>query len=72
VVSQLNSRLEGRAFESHPIVDGNGVKVMPGLIPARNHPIQVNSIIEKKENTGSQIGHTKNFFIYIMTVVTSQ
>jgi len=23
------------------------------------HPILVNSIIEKKENTGSQMGHTK-------------
>jgi len=26
------------------------------------HPILVTSIIEKKENTGSKIGHTKIFF----------
>jgi len=29
-------RLEGRGFESHPMLDGNGVKAMPGLIPAPN------------------------------------
>jgi len=23
----------GSKFESHPILDGNGVKAMPGLIP---------------------------------------
>jgi hypothetical protein len=26
------------------------------------HPILVHSIIEKKENTGSQMGHTKKIF----------
>jgi len=26
----------GRGFESHPILDENGVKAMPGLIPAPN------------------------------------
>jgi len=30
---------------------------MPGSIPAPNP--MVHSIIEKKENTGSQMGHTK-------------
>ena len=35
VVSILDSRLEGRGFESHPILilNGNGVKAMPGSIP---------------------------------------
>jgi len=33
VVSKL---MEGRGFESHPILDGNGVKSMPGSIPASN------------------------------------
>jgi hypothetical protein len=27
------------------------------------HPIQVHSIIEKKENTGSQMGHTKKIIL---------
>jgi len=35
-VSQLDSRLEGRGFKSHQILDGNGVKVMPGSIPTPN------------------------------------
>ena len=57
VISKLDSRSEGRGFESHPILDGNGVKAMPGSIPV--HPILVHSIHEKKENIGSQMGHTK-------------
>jgi hypothetical protein len=36
VVSKLDSRLEGLGFESHPILDGNVVKAMPGLIPTPN------------------------------------
>jgi len=36
VVSELDSGLEGHVLESHPILDGNGVKAMPGLIPAPN------------------------------------
>jgi len=36
VVSKLDSRLEGHGFESHPILDGNGVKAMPGSIPEPN------------------------------------
>ncbi len=37
-VSVLDSRLEGRGFELRPItiLDGNGVKAMPGLIPSPN------------------------------------
>jgi len=36
VVNVLDSRLEGCGFKSHPILDGNGVKAMPGLIPSPN------------------------------------
>jgi len=36
VVSKLDSRLEGRGFESRPILEGNVVKAMPGLIPTPN------------------------------------
>jgi len=36
VVSKLDSQFEGRGFKSHPILNGNGVKAMPGLIPAPN------------------------------------
>jgi len=28
--------LEGRVFDPHPMLDGSGVKAMPGLIPAPN------------------------------------
>jgi len=45
VVSVLDSWFEGHGFESHPIIDGNGVK------PCQNqflHPILVHSIIEKE------------------------
>jgi hypothetical protein len=41
------------------MLDGSGVKAMPGSIPAP----RVHSIIEKKENTGSQMGHTKKIFL---------
>jgi hypothetical protein len=33
---ELYSGLEGHVFELHPMLDGNGVKAMPGLIPAPN------------------------------------
>ncbi len=36
MVSKLDSQLEGGGFESHPILDGNGVKAMPGAILAPN------------------------------------
>jgi len=49
--------LEGCGFESHPILDGNGVKAMPPRLIL--HPILVHLIIGKKENIGSQMGHTK-------------
>jgi len=31
VVSKLNSQFEGRGFEFHPMLDGNGVKAMPWI-----------------------------------------
>ncbi len=36
MVSELESWLKGHGFESHSILDGNGVKGMPGSIPAPN------------------------------------
>ncbi len=36
VVSKLYSQFEGCGFESHPILDGNGVKTMQGSITAPN------------------------------------
>ncbi len=50
---KLDSRSKGRGFKSHPILDGNGVKTMPGRL---KYPILVHSLIEKKENTGGQMG----------------
>ncbi len=58
LVSKHDSRLEGCGFESHPTLDGNGVKAMPDKLL---HPVLVH-LIEKKEHVGSQMGHTK---IYI-------
>jgi len=49
--------LKGCGFESHPMLDGNGVKAMPGSIPAPNPGSLFNR--KKKENIGSQMGHTK-------------
>jgi len=51
--------LEGRGFESHPILDGNGVKAMPGSIPESNSGSFSNL---KERKYSSQMGHTKNFF----------
>jgi len=56
VVSALHSWLEGRGFKFCPILHWNGVKAIPGLIPAPN---LAHIIIEKKENIGSEMGHTK-------------
>jgi len=41
------------------------MEVVSGSIPAPRflHPILVHSIIEKKENTGSQMGHTKKIIL---------
>jgi len=60
VVCKLDSQLGGRGFETHPILDGNGVKAIPGSIPA---PYRVHTIIKKRENVGSQMGHTKKYFL---------
>ncbi len=56
VVSKLDSQLEGRGFKSHPILDGNGVKAMPGSFPTPNPGSFHNW---KERNTDSQMGHTK-------------
>jgi hypothetical protein len=40
--------LKGRGFESHPILDVNGVKTMPDRL---KYPFLVYSMIENKENT---------------------
>jgi len=36
VVSKPDSQLEGTGFKSHPMLDGNGVKVLPGSLTAPN------------------------------------
>jgi len=36
MVRELNSPSQGRGFESHPILEGNGFKAMPGSIPSPN------------------------------------
>ncbi len=46
MVSVLDSWLEGHGFKSCPIRDGNGVKAMPGSIPAPNSG---SSIIKKEK-----------------------
>jgi len=60
VDNKLDSRWKGGGWWvpilSHTRLDGNGVKAMPGWL---KYPILVHSIIEKKENTGNQMGHTK-------------
>jgi len=43
--------LEGRGIDPRPMLDGSGVKAM--------HPILFHSMLEEKENIGSQMGHTK-------------
>ncbi len=50
----------GRGFESHPILDGNGFKAMPGLIAVS---IMVKLSYENKETTGGQMGHTKKYLV---------
>jgi hypothetical protein len=40
------------------MLDGSGVKAMPGTIPTPNS----GSLWKNKENTGSQMGQTKNLF----------
>jgi len=47
VVIKLDSQLEGCGFESHPMLDGNSVKAMSGLIPAHN-PGSFNNEKERK------------------------
>ena len=53
--SEFDSRSKGSGFESHLILDGNGVKAMPGSIIVPNP----GSFKWKEKNTGSQMRHTK-------------
>jgi len=55
----LGSQSEGRGFDPRPMLEGSGVKAMPGSIPTPN-----SSSLQKKENTGSQMGHTKKKKIF--------
>ncbi len=55
MVSVLDSWLEGCGFESCPILDGNGVKAMPGSIPAPNS----GSFIENKKIKVDKWGTSK-------------
>jgi hypothetical protein len=59
VVSGLELRSKGCGFESclvlTKILDGNGLKAMPGSIPAPNS----GSFKKNKKNIGSQMGQTK-------------
>jgi hypothetical protein len=48
----------GLNLVSFKIVNGNGVKAMPGSIPAPNP----GSLYENKKNTARQMGHAKNIF----------
>ncbi len=45
--NKLDSRLEGRGFKSHQMIDGNGVKAMPRSIPEPN-PESFNNWKERK------------------------
>jgi hypothetical protein len=59
VVSGLDLQSKGCGFESRlvlsKILDGNGLKANPGLIPAPNS----GSFVEKnRKNMGSQMGQT--------------
>jgi len=57
VVSKPDSQLEGRGLKSHPILVEMVSKPCQDLFL---HPILVH-YIEKKENTGNQIGHSKKY-----------
>ncbi len=59
MVSALDSRLEGNGFDSHPKLDGKGVKAIPGSIPAPNSGSFSNG---KERKFGNQMVHTKNNF----------
>jgi len=54
-----HSAHDQKVMGSIPVLDGSGVKAMPGSIPTYT---QLWFIIEKKENTGSQMSHTKKIF----------
>jgi hypothetical protein len=59
LVSGLDSRSKGCGFEPHlvlsKILDGNGLKAMPGSIPAPNSGLFMQ---KNKKNIVSQMGQT--------------
>ena len=59
--STLDREVVGSNLVSSNILDGNGVKAIPGSIPAPN----LGSIIKKRwKNIGSRIGHSQiTFFL---------
>jgi len=54
VVSKFNSRY---CWYESRILDGNGVKAMPGSIPAPNS----GWLWKNKKNTDSQVGHAQKY-----------
>ncbi len=68
VVGILNSQMEGHGFESHPILDGIGVKAMPGSISAPNP----GSFNDWKERKYTQKNNFKNRYErFKRTIVTT-
>ncbi len=52
----LGSGSEGRGFDPHPMLDGSGVKAMPGSIPV---PSVLHATYEQKENSIGNINLSK-------------
>jgi len=61
VDSKLDSQSKGFGFESHPTLDGNGVKAMPGQF---KYPILVHSIqyLKRKKIQVAKWGTPKNIY----------
>ncbi len=50
----LGSQSEGRGFDPHPMLDGNGIKAMAGSIPTPN-PGSLNKIQAAKWGTPKKV-----------------
>ncbi len=59
----LGSQLEGCGFVPRPMLDGSGVKAMPGLIPTPNS----GSLQKKKRIQVAKWGPPKNIFKELWT-----
>jgi len=57
VVSKLESQLQDCGFESHPMLDKNGVKAMPRLITTHNPGSLING--KRKKILGAKWGTPK-------------